>query len=55
MGQAIPAGHSTALEIPQTLITNEAVLTKPDGTPISFVIENYKAALLSFPPPAIAR
>ncbi|MGV1905017.1 hypothetical protein [Agrobacterium cavarae] len=53
MGQAIPPGHSTALEIPQTLITNEAVLTKPDGTPISFVIENYKAALLSFPPPAI--
>ncbi|MDQ1185993.1 hypothetical protein [Agrobacterium larrymoorei] len=54
MGQVITPGHSTALDVPETLITNEAVLTKPDGTPISFVIENYKSALLSFPPPSIA-
>jgi len=53
-GDAIPTAQSELLDIPETLISNEAVLTKPDGTPISFVIENYKSALLSFPPPPIA-
>lgn len=53
-GDAIPTAQSKLLDIPETLISNEAVLTKPDGTPISFVIENYKSALLSFPPPPIA-
>lgn len=53
-GEAIPTAQSELLDIPETIISNEAVLTKPDGTPISFVIENYKSALLSFPPPPIA-
>lgn len=53
MGEAIPLSQSTSLNVPETLIRNEAVLAKPDGTPISFVVENYKSALLNFPPPPI--
>lgn len=43
--------HADALHIPQSLLQHTAVLTLPDGTPISEVIETYKNGLLRFPAP----
>lgn len=54
VGGAIPVKAGETLEIPDALISNQALLSKPDGTPISFVIENYKSGLLRFPPPSIS-
>jgi hypothetical protein len=44
-------GHAAALQIPESLLQNVAVLTLPDGTPISEVVETYKKGLLGFPAP----
>ncbi|MBB3946907.1 chorismate-pyruvate lyase [Rhizobium skierniewicense] len=51
VGGTIPAATNKMIDIPETLISNQAMLSKPDGTPISFVIENYKSNLLQFAPP----
>jgi chorismate-pyruvate lyase len=40
-----------SLQIPESLLQHTAVLTLPDGTPISEVIETYKNGLLRFPAP----
>jgi chorismate-pyruvate lyase len=50
VGGAIPASTGKIIDIPETLISNQALLSKPDGTPISFVVENYKSSLLQFAP-----
>lgn len=47
--------ESEALELPSDLLRHRALLTLPDGTPFSEVIETYKAPLLGVPPPAAAR
>jgi hypothetical protein len=43
--------HADSLQIPESLMQHTAVLTLPDGTPISEVIETYKNGLLRFPAP----
>ena len=43
--------HADSLQIPESLLQHTAVLTLPDGTPISEVIETYKSGLLRFPAP----
>jgi hypothetical protein len=48
----IPAGGgAAALEIPPMLLQHRAVLTLPDGTPISEVVETYTDKVLAFQPP----
>jgi chorismate-pyruvate lyase len=39
------------LEVPAQVLQHQAVLTVPDGTPISVVVETYTSAVLSFPEP----
>jgi hypothetical protein len=41
-----------ALEVPPHVIEHKAVLTLPDGTPISEVVETYTSEVLAFPEPA---
>ncbi|WP_267388349.1 hypothetical protein [Sphingomonas sp. GC_Shp_3] len=43
------------LTIPSRVIENRAVLVLPDGAPFAYVIENYTAAVLAAPPPALGR
>ncbi len=43
-----------ALEVPPYVIQHKAVLTLPDGTPFSQVVETYTAEVLAFPEPAAA-
>jgi chorismate-pyruvate lyase len=45
-------GNGTAaLIIPHALLEHRALLTLPDGTPISEVVETYTSDILAFPPP----
>lgn len=46
----LPANGS-ALEIPHHVLQHRAVLTLPDGTPISQVVETYTGDVLAFPDP----
>jgi len=46
-----PAGD--ALQIPDSLIENRAILWRADGKPFSLVVETYKKGLLAFPPPPL--
>jgi hypothetical protein len=51
-GAAIPAATpGGSLAIPPHVLEHRAVLTLPDGTPFSTVVESYTAAVLDFPPP----
>jgi len=38
-----------AVQMPESVLQHTAVLTLPDGTPISEVVETYKSGLLGFP------
>lgn len=49
-GAAVVKG-SAPLQIPQQLLQHRAVLTLPDGTPFSEVVETYTDAVLAFPQP----
>jgi hypothetical protein len=40
------------LRIPDAVLEHRAVLTLPDGTPFSEVVETYTGDILAFPPPA---
>ncbi|MEJ1962333.1 MAG: hypothetical protein WDO56_12630 [Gammaproteobacteria bacterium] len=40
-----------ALEVPPQVLQHKAVLTLPDGTPFSEVIETYTSEVLGFPEP----
>lgn len=44
-------GGTGALALPQALLENRAVLTLPDGTPFSEVVETYTSGILAFAPP----
>jgi chorismate-pyruvate lyase len=46
---------STTLRIPHEVLQHRAVLTLPDGTPLSTVIETYTDDLLAFPEPPTPR
>ena len=47
----LPKGGGVPLAIPRHVLEHRAVLTMPDGTPFSLVVEDYTSAILDFPPP----
>ena len=51
MGSALPPPSPAALAIPAEVLRHRAVLTLPDGTPFSEVIETYTGEVLAFPAP----
>ncbi|MFT0859043.1 hypothetical protein [Ancylobacter sp. G4_0304] len=51
-GAPPPAGGET-LAIPDFLLEHRAVLTLPDGTPFSALVESYRRDVLAFPAPAV--
>jgi chorismate-pyruvate lyase len=53
-GAPIPREPARGIAIPDKLIEHRAILTLPDGTPFSEVVETYTAATLAFPSPAFA-
>lgn len=46
---------SATLDVPPQVLQHKAVLTLPDGTPFSHVVETYTAEVLGFPEPPQAR
>ena len=52
-GNTAGAGQKPGrLQIPPHVLQHQAVLTVPDGTPISVVVETYTSAVLAFPEPS---
>lgn len=51
MGEPLPEQQGAALMIPHALLEHRAVLTLPNGTPFSQVIETYTSEVLAFPQP----
>jgi chorismate-pyruvate lyase len=51
MGAPLPEGRGAALAIPHKVLEHRAVLTLPDGTPFSQVVETYTSEVLAFPEP----
>ena len=51
MGPRTAGRGAGALVLPPALLENRAVLTLPDGTPFSEVVETYTSGILAFPPP----
>jgi hypothetical protein len=50
-GGALPDAAASTLAVPHAVLEHRAVLTLPDGTPFSEVIETYTEQVLAFPPP----
>ena len=50
LGDDITPG-ATTLEVPAFVLVHRAVLTLPDGTPFSALIERYTSGVLAFPAP----
>jgi hypothetical protein len=51
MGAPLPTGDGKPLDIPPAVLEHRAVLTLPDGTPFSAVVERYTGEVLAFPQP----
>jgi hypothetical protein len=51
MGAPLPERKGTTLTIPHAVLEHRAVLTLPDGTPFSEVVETYTREVLAFPEP----
>jgi chorismate-pyruvate lyase len=51
MEHSLPKAAKGSLAVPPELIQHRAVLTLPDGTPFSVVVETYTNEILSFPQP----
>ena len=51
MSGGLPKGPKGPLPIPAQTIQHRAVLSLPDGTPISLVVETYTGEVLNFPQP----
>ena len=51
MGAPAPSEKAAALAIPGHVLEHRAVLSTPDGEPISEVVESYTSQVLAFPPP----
>jgi chorismate-pyruvate lyase len=51
MGSELPASTGALLAVPPYVLEHQAVLTLPDGSPFSALIESYTRELLAFPPP----
>jgi hypothetical protein len=45
------SANAAVVHMPATLLEHRAVLTLPDGTPFSEVVESYTADVLAFPVP----
>jgi len=54
-GAALPPAGEAALAPPDFVLEHRAMLTLPDGTPFSTLVESYTRAVLGFPPPAFIR
>ncbi len=54
-GAKIPSASDKNLEVPHIILRHQAVLTKPDGNPISFVVENYTSDIVNFTPSVISK
>jgi chorismate-pyruvate lyase len=50
-GAPLPEASGTTLTIPHEVLEHRAVLTLPDGTPFSQVVETYTSEVLAFPEP----
>ena len=50
-GAALPDFDRSSLLLPAQLLQHRAVLTLPDGTPFSEVVETYTSEVLAFPEP----
>jgi hypothetical protein len=44
------ANPGASLPIPDKVIEHQALLTRADGEPFSYVVETYTGAVLDFPP-----
>jgi chorismate-pyruvate lyase len=55
MGASAQIGKASPLPIPSHVLQHRAVLTLPDGTPISTVTESYTSQVLAFPEPVDPR
>jgi len=51
MAQATGGDGTRTLVMPHAVLEHRALLTLPDGTPISEVVETYTNGVLAFPPP----
>ncbi len=51
MAPAKPAAAGGSLDVPTAILEHRAVLTLPDGTPISAVVETYRNDVLAFREP----
>jgi chorismate-pyruvate lyase len=51
MGAPLPEMPGATLTIPHDVLEHRAVLTLPDGTPFSQVVETYTSEVLAFPEP----
>ena len=51
MGASPLSDSGGRLQIPAELLQHRAVLTLPDGTPFSEVVETYTSEILGFPAP----
>ena len=51
MSGTLPKAPKGPLQVPAETIQHRAVLSLPDGTPISLVVETYTREVLSFPQP----
>lgn len=51
MGAPVQAARTSSLQIPPDVLQHQAVLTLPDATPFSLVVETYTNAIFAFPPP----
>jgi chorismate-pyruvate lyase len=51
VGAALPEPAAGSLTLPAELLQHRAVLTLPDGTPFSEVVETYTREVLAFPEP----
>jgi chorismate-pyruvate lyase len=51
MNAGVTGGDAAALSVPHKLLEHRAVLSLPDGTPFSEVVETYTDKVLAFPVP----
>ncbi|KAA3516155.1 hypothetical protein G6L63_07725 [Agrobacterium vitis] len=51
MGSSVPPASGNPLSVPDYVLQHKALLSVPDGTPISMVVETYRRDLLDFTPP----
>lgn len=49
-GAPLPPATGGTLDMPAFLLEHRAVLTRPDGTPFSALVESYTRQVLAFPP-----